>query len=176
MSDADGFPEGPPYRVVYPITADAAIDAARLVMAPLRRRMMVIAVAALAGGVVLTVAGDGRIGPGIALFGLLAIALTVLRGPERMLVNRRGGSLLRGHAELVFGEAGVDFASPQAAGRVAWSALTGVVEDARSVVLLRDRALVGYAPTAAFGPPERRAEVVAYIRAQIAAARPRPRD
>ena len=61
----------------------------------------------------------------------------------------------------MFGEGGVDFASPQATGRIAWAALTDVREDARTVVLLRDRILVAYAPVAAFGPPERRAEVVA---------------
>ncbi len=170
MTTPAGSPAGPPYHVVYPITADAAIDAARLVMAPLRRRMTVLAVAALAGGIVLTVAGDGRFGPGLALFGILALALTVFRGPERMLVSRRAGSLVGGSAELVFGEAGLDVVSPQAAGRVAWSALTDVREDARCVVLLRDRMLVSYAPVGAFGSPERRAEAVAYARAHIAAA------
>ncbi len=163
-------PAGPPYRVVYPITADAAIDAARLVIAPLRRRMTLVSLAALAGGIALTVAGDGRFGPGILLFGILTLGLAVLRGPERMLVNRRGGDLLRGSAELVLDESGVDVVSPPATGRVAWSALTEVREDARSVVLLRDRMLVGYAPVAAFGSPERRVEIVAYARARIEAA------
>jgi hypothetical protein len=165
-----GSPAGPPYRVVHPITADAAIDAARLVMAPLRRRMALISLAALAAGIALTVAGDGRFGPGIALFGILTLGLTVLRGPERWLVNRRAQGIVGGFSELVLGDDGVAFASPQAAGRIPWSAITQVREDARSVVLLRDRVLVVFAPAAAFGPPERRAEIVAYARAKIAAA------
>ena len=170
MTVSSPSPDGPPYRVVYPITADAAIDAARLVMAPLRRTMLAISLAALGGGVLLTVAGDGRLGPGLALFGVLTIALTVFRGPERMVVNRRAGSLVGGSAELVFGEAGLDVVSPQATGRIAWSALTEVREDARCVVALRDRTLVSWAPVAAFGSAERRAEIVAFARAQIASA------
>ncbi len=170
MSSAEIDGGGPPYRVAYPITADAAIDAARLVMAPLRRRMTIVALVALALGVVLCLAGDWTFGPAVAMFGLLALGMTVLRGPERWLINRRGRSVIGGTSQLVLGKDGVDFASPQASGRILWSALTAVREDARTVVLLRDRILVGYAPAAAFGTPERRAEIVAYTRAQIEAA------
>jgi hypothetical protein len=166
--------DGPPYRVSYPVTADAAIDAARLAMAPLRRRMTFVSLGALVFGVVLCLAGDWTFGPAIVMFGLLTLALTILRGPERWLVNRRGRSLLGGSAELVFRDEGVDFATPQASGRVAWSALTEARDDERSVILLRDRILVGYAPVVSFGPPERRAEIVDYIRERITTARSSP--
>ncbi len=139
-------------------------------MAPLRRRMTFLSLVALAAGAVLVLVGDWTFGPALVMFGLLTLALTVIRGPERWLINRRGRSVIGGTSELVFGEDGVDFASPQATGRIAWAAMTDVREDARTVVLLRDRILVAYAPVAAFGPPERRAEVVAYIRARLEAA------
>ena len=173
--DRDGPPTtpeggGPPYRVDYPITADAAIDAARLAIAPLRRRMTFLSLAALVIGAVLVLAGDWTFGPAIVIFGLLTLALTVIRGPERWLINRRGRSVIGGTSELVFDDAGVAFASPQATGRIAWSALTEVRENERTVILLRDRILAGYAPAAAFGPPGRRAEIVAYLRARIEAA------
>jgi hypothetical protein len=166
--DEDGA--GPPFRVDYPITADAAIDAARLAMAPLRRRMTFLSLAALACGAGLVLLGDWTFGPALVMFGLLTLALTVIRGPERWLINRRGRSVIGGTSELVFGQDGVDFASPAATGRIVWAAMTDVREDARTVILLRDRILVGYAPVAAFGPPERRAEIVAYIRARLEAA------
>jgi hypothetical protein len=70
----------------------------------------------------------------------------------------------------VFGQDGVEFASPQASGRILWSAMTAVREDARTVDLLRDRILVGDAPTAAFGPPERPAGIVACPGAMIEGA------
>jgi hypothetical protein len=143
-------------------------------MAPLRRRMTILSLAAVGAGAVLVFAGDWTFGPALVIFGLLTLAMTVVRGPERWLVNRRGRSVIGGTSELVFGEDGVAFASPQATGRIAWSALTGVREDARTVILLRDRILVAYAPAAAFGPPERRAEIVGYIRSRIEAAVPGP--
>lgn len=45
--------------------------------------------------------------------------------------------------------------------------MTAVHDDARTMALLRDWILVGYAPATASGPPERRAEIVAHARAQI---------
>jgi hypothetical protein len=162
----------PPFRVAYEITADAAVDAVRLVSASLRRRTAILAGSTVAGGVALSLLGEWTAGPMIVIFGAVTWAMFSARAPERWLIRRRFRTVLGGLYELTLGEAGIHAVSPQVGGDIPWGALTEVREDARTVVFLRDRILATYAPTAAFGSPERRAAAVAYARDRIAAALP----
>lgn len=161
----------PSYRVDYVISADAFIDASRLAQAPMRTRILLLcAVVAVAGLVMLVLAPTG---PGLMLvfFAVVLTALTVARAPERWVVTRRAGDVIGGPVRLVVGADGISVATHLAEGRIAWSALSEVREDEKTVVFLRGRFLASYAPADAFGSPERRAEIVAFARRRIAASR-----
>jgi hypothetical protein len=176
---AAGTPDGPEpvtyglpsYRVNYVISADAFIDASRLAQAPMRARILLLcAVVAVAGLVVLVLVPGG---PGLALvlFAVILTALTVARAPERWVVGRRAGDVIGGSVSMVIGADGISVATSMAEARIAWSALSEIREDEKTVVFLRGRLLASYAPAAAFGSPERRAEIVAFARRRMAVSR-----
>jgi hypothetical protein len=161
----------PSYRVDYVISADAFIDASRLAQAPMRTRLLLLcAVVAVAGLVMLVLAPTG---PGLmlVLFAVILTLLTVARAPERWVVRRQAGDVIGGPVRLVIGPEGISVATPTAEGRIAWSALSEVREDDRTVIFLRGRFLASYAPAEAFGSPARRAEIVAFARRRIGASR-----
>jgi hypothetical protein len=159
--------DGPPWRIAHEITLDAAVDATRLVTGELRRIISFVAAGAVVAGIVLMLIGVPTFGPMVALFGILTYALWNLRGPERWLLRRRWRSLIGGTQVLEIGEAGILVTNPAASGHVPWSALTEVRVGDRVVGFLREQALVTFAPLEAFGPPERREEIVAFARARV---------
>jgi len=161
---------GAPWRVAHEITVDSAIDATRMVTGELRRLMSFVAAGAVIAGIVLLLLGVPTFGPMVTMFGILTYALWTFRAPERWLLRRRWRSLLGGTQVLEIGEAGILVTNPRASAHVPWSALTEVRAGDRVVVFLRDQAMVAYAPTSAFGTPERRAEILAFARARAGAS------
>ena len=170
-ASATGAPSGPSHRVSYTVTVDGLVDAARLAHSGTRNKILLLAAAAAVIGLVFLVLSPTGSGLLLVFFGVAMTVLIVLRAPERWFVARRAGSVVGTPVRLVVDDAGIEAATPSATGRLAWSGLTEVRADDRAVVFLGGRVLASWAPADAFGPPERREEIVAFARARIAAAR-----
>lgn len=166
-------PGGPPYRISYTVSVDGLVDAARLAHSGTRNRILLLAAAAAVVGLVFLVVSPTGSGLLLVFFGVVMTLLLVLRAPERWYVGRRAGSVVGTPVRLVIDVDGVEATTPAASGRIAWSGLTHVRADERSVVLLGGRVLASWAPADALGSPERREEIVAFARARIATTRER---
>jgi type IV secretory pathway TrbD component len=164
-------PGRPPYNVAYTVSVEGLVDAARLAHSGTRNRILLLAAAAAVVGLVFLVLAPTGSGLLLVFFGVAMTLLLVLRAPERWYVGRRAGSVVGTPVRLVVDDAGIEATTPAATGRLAWSGLTEVQADDRAVVFLGGRVLASWAPADAFGPPERREEIVAFARARIAAAR-----
>jgi hypothetical protein len=168
---ADADVGGSPFRISYDITVDGFVDASRLALTWMRTRVLVLAaVAAVAGLLLVVLAPDG---PGLMLvfFAVILVAFIATPAPERWLVRRRAGDVIGTPVTILVTMEGLDVSTPTAGGQITWAGLTDVRDDGRAVVFLRQRAVAAWAPAAALGTPERRAEIVRFARGRIAATR-----
>lgn len=162
---ADG--DEPPFRIAYQLTADAAMDATRLVTGDMRRRMTYVALGAVAAGVVITLLGEWVFGPMVAIFGLMTYAMWTMRAPERWLLSRRFRGMLDGPSVIEIGEGGLDLSNPRGNGQVPWWAVHDIRANERTVVFLRQEGIVAFAPAEAFGSPARLERIVAFAKARV---------
>lgn len=73
--------------------------------------------------------------------------------------------------ELDIGDDGIHCQGPLGTSHVPWSSLTEVRSNESTVIFVRDRLVAAYAPAASFSGAAEQAEVVAYSRDRIAAAK-----
>lgn len=170
MTQLHKDPGGPPYRIAYQITPAAAIAASRLLDRRARRLVRGGSLLVTAAGALLV--GLGEVSPGLilVLFGIVPLLLTWSTMVERQVIRRRGRTVFGQPGELLVTGEGIEFRQPGATGRFAWSAVTGVRHNRRSVIFVRGQRFLAFAPADAFGSPERCAEVIAFAHERIAAA------
>ena len=160
----------PPFVVQNTITAGASVDAMRLVQARLFRVHAI-------GDAFIIVAGLVGVATGYSgafafiVAGVLLLIESRTSFLQRWFVARRGRSVIGQFGEMTIGHDGVAFRMPNAQGLIAWSALTGVLVDRRSVAFVRDRILSAYIPSTAFASRAEEDELVKYSRGRIAATR-----
>ena len=163
------------YRLQYEMRADAMIDAVHLHQSGIYRLVTFAVALMLLSALILAAMASAFADLRWLLLvaGLLAawgtLTLVVARG-RRLLrwgVRRNARSVLGGTVELMLGDDGITTTARYSSGFVPWSQLTGVREDERTVLFVRDRVLLGYAPSTAFASAEHRAAVLRFAREQI---------
>lgn len=92
--------------------------------------------------------------------------------PHRAPVNGRGYDALAGEHGRVWHE--LQRPCHGSHRHVPWSALTAVRSNARTVIFVRDRVLLGYLPASAFASPADQADIVRFARERIASTLARP--
>lgn len=161
----------PPYRIDYEITVDGFVDASRLALTWMRTRILVLSAFAAVAGLLLVVFVPTAPGLMLVFFALILVAFIATPAPERWLVRRRAGDAIGTPVTILVTMEGLEVSTPTAGGQITWAGLTEVRDDGRAVVFLRQRAVASWAPAAALGTPERRAEIVRFARGRIAATR-----
>lgn len=166
------------YELSFEMTAEGILEASKLLQ---RRQYLLVGaagVAELAASVLMFVFGsDPVLASLVGLFGLLSLAFTQMPAILRWRIRRLARSVLGTTAKVEIDSTGFTFSNEQSSGHVEWSGLTAVRESDKIVLVMRDRLPYAWLPASAFGSPERRDEIVSFMRAQIAAARevaPRP--
>lgn len=108
------------------------------------------------------------------LFSVPAVLLLIAtRTPYliRWQIRRQARSLLGQTATFDIGPGGIDEDMVGMASHVAWNSVTDVHDNGKVVVVSRDRLPVLWMAASAFSSVEERVEIVAFMRAQIAASR-----
>ncbi len=138
-------------EISYTMTVDDLVDGGRLVQRPLRRFAIMLGVVACIAGAGLVLAGDRVLGAAAVIYGLLDLAIMVAGRPmERFAVRRRAGRLIGNECDVGLGARAVTFRNGGASGEIAWSELTGIREDARTIGLATGGALRLGIPKRAF--------------------------
>jgi hypothetical protein len=163
-------PVGEPKFVLrYVMTADELVAANRLFNRRIYRLQIAGGVVLLVAGVAASlVSGDPATGFGLVVGGALITFLATVDAPTRWLTRRRARSILGSTIELRLGKYGLAYLSELTSGETPWSALSEIRDDGKTILFLRDRILVAFAPASAFASNEQRQEVIAYARRQIA--------
>lgn len=159
----------PTHVIRYEITAQGAIDASRTAQARLLTGYRLACLVAIGVGGILAATVGLQLGLTIAVIAFLLLATTATTALDRMLVRRNARSVLGGTTELALDAEGITFTTPLSSGRMPWSSLTTVRASDTSIVWMRDRLFLAWAPTTAVGAPEDVAAVVAFSRERIAA-------
>lgn len=160
----------PVFVVQYTITAGASVDAMRLAQARLFRVHAIGDSFVIATGLIGFATGYSWAFV-FTVAGVLLLIESRTSFLQRWIVARRGRSVIGQVGEMTIGHDGIAFRMPHAQGLIAWSALTGVLADRRSVAFVRDRMLSAYIPSTAFASRAEQDELVVYSRSRIAAAR-----
>lgn len=168
---AEPADDGPPYRIDYEITVEGFVDASRLALTWMRTRILVISAIAAVVGLLMVVFVPNAPGLMLVFFALILVAFIATPAPERWLVRRRAGDAIGTPVTIHVTMEGLEVSTPTAGGQITWAGLTEVRDDGRAVVFLRQRAVASWAPAAALGTAERRAEIVRFARGRIAATR-----
>ena len=162
----------PRYEIEFEMTADGIAEASKLFQ---RRQYLLIGAAGvfeLAIALVLIAVGaELLIALMVGVVGLFSLALTQTPAILQWRIRRMARSILGTSAKAEVDSAGFTFTNEQSSGRVEWSGLTEVRENDRVVLLMRDRLPYAWIPVSAFGSPDRRDEIVGFMRTRIAAAR-----
>lgn len=165
----------PAYVIRYTQSLDAAIEAGRFFQARFLRWYYVAFGAGLLLGAVVTVYS-----PSAGVFVMLFCAGMLLTARfsvmDRLFGRRQARSVIGRTIQLAFGDDGILWDGPQAKAHIPWTSITEVRANARTVLFVRDRMLLAYAPADSFATAGEQAEVVAYSRRQIAAARANGRE
>jgi hypothetical protein len=163
----------PRYVIRYTQSFDTAIDAGKFVQARfLHAYYLVFGIGLVVGAFVLFV--DLFFGIFILMFSALMLITTRLAVLDRLIGQRRARSVLDQPIELDIGDDGIVWHGPQGTSHFPWSSLTEVRSNEGTVIFVRDRLLIAYAPAASFSGAAEQAEVVAYSRDRIAAAKADP--
>lgn len=159
------------YDLSFPITVEDALEARRLTMAAWRPWWIVAVVSVVIVGVIAAFLIDFETALNVwAPAFLLFLLPWVDRLIARILLRRRMRTLTGQQGRAIVDARGVHLENPLGSTEVPWSSLTGILDDRREVVLVRDRMHVAYMPVSAFASPAQRAEIVAFARERIANA------
>ncbi|MEX2547440.1 MAG: YcxB family protein [Chloroflexota bacterium] len=165
------------YEIEFEMTADGIAEASRLFQ---RRQYLLIGAAGIfeLGIALLLVAigADIVIAIMVAVVGLFSLALTQTPVILKWRIGRMARSILGTTAKAEIDSTGFKFTNSQSSAHIEWNGLTDVRENDKIVLLVRDRRPYAWIPAAAFGTPERREEIVSFMRAHIAAAHPARSD
>jgi hypothetical protein len=156
----------------YTMTLDDLVDGNRLVLKSFRRLVTIIGVLLIGAGVALVVSGSGTLGLPLVAIGLVDIALMWARPVERSLLRRRVARVIGDECEIGMTDDALTWKQGSTNGVIAWSALTGVREDAHTLALISGGVVRMGLPKRAFSSD---AEVLLFrdqVLTQIAAAHP----
>ncbi len=159
------------YEIEFEMTADGIAEASRLFQ---RRQYLLIGGAGLfelgIALVLVAIGADLVIAIMVAVVGLFSLALTQTPLILKWRIGRIARSILGTSAKAEIDATGFRFTNEQSSAHVEWSGLTEVRGSDKVVLLMRDRSPYAWIPVSAFGTPERRDEIVYFMRSQIAAA------
>jgi hypothetical protein len=140
-------------------SAQAAVDARRLVNARANRTHLLVDSLFLFVGGALIVAGQW-IGVPIAIVAATLLTASQLQVVQRWMVGRNAGSLMGRRTDVTFDATGIRMVGELGSSDVPWSVLTSVRADERTVIFVRGSVLAAYLPATSFaGPDEQRALV-----------------
>ncbi len=154
----------------YEITPSAVTDAARLHQSTFLARYRLVMVLIAAVGIVLATVVDLSTGMTVFLFGLAMLAATWMQFLDRWLFRNRARGVVGGTSEYVVDDEGIHYTNPLGSGVFAWSALTDVRANDKTIAFGRDRVLVAYVPTTAFASPAERDSFLGFARARVGQA------
>lgn len=160
----------PTHVIRYVVSFDGALDAGRLFQARFYRWYVVALIVGLLAGVAVVLSGRG-FGLSIVLTCATLLLMAHFAVMDRMFGRRKLKSLIGGTTELVLSNEGIAWTGPLSSGHMPWMSITEVRANRRTVLFVGDRLLLAYAPAASFVTSAAQAEVVAYSRRQVAAAR-----
>ena len=160
----------PAHVIRYVVSFNASLEAGRFFQARLCRWYQVALAVGLVAGIAVTPSAP-VLGLPIALTCATLFLMARFSVMDRLFGRRQLRSLIGGSTELDLGEEGLDYTGPLSSGHIPWTSITEVRANRRTVLFVGDRLLLAYAPAASFATPAEMAEVIAYARRQIAAAR-----
>lgn len=155
------------FRITYRITPSAMVDAGRLYQSSLLARYRALMIVVIVVGMALGLAVNWTTGLPVAAVGVVLLGMTWMQFLDRWLLRSRGRGLVGGTTEFVVDEQGIHYTNPLSTGTLAWSALTQVRANERSIVFGRDRVIAAYIPTSAFASPSERGSFLAFVRARV---------
>jgi hypothetical protein len=158
----------PTYRVSFTVTVDDVVAYLRLAQRTLN---LIGAVLGLFGIVVGIVSGlalaDAVTGVWLVVLGLVIFAGATTEFLDRWRARRVARSILGTESIFTFDETGIAAQTVTGSGRVPWSAVTELKKNDRLMLIRRDRLMVAWIPTRAFGSAEEQTAVEALIRNHI---------
>lgn len=162
--------EAPRYLIRFQQSFESALEAGRFFQARVYRMVYIgFGTGLVAGGVLILF--NPTAGILIMVFSGLMLITTRLELLDRFIGRRRFRSVLDQPIQMSLGEEGIHLEGPLATSYMPWPSLTEVRSNDRTVLFIRDQILLAYAPAAAFASADERAEVIAFARERIAAAR-----
>ncbi len=159
-----------PLTIRYTMELDDLVDGSRLLQRSFRRFVTAIGVFVWMVGVVLVLTSPGWLGFALIGYGLLDLALIWLRPFERFFMRRRVARLVGSRCEVALTEGGLYFMQGGVTGQIAWSALTGIREDAKTLAVVSGGVARLGMPKRAFGSEASLAAFRDEIRARIETA------
>ncbi len=169
LEDGPPAADGPPYVIRFTQSFDTAVEAGKFVQARLLQTYYLLFGAGIAIGALASVL-DLYWGFFVLLFSGLMLLMARFYVWDRLFGRRRVRSLLDHPIELDIDSDGVVWHGPTGTSHIPWSSLTDVRTNERTVIFVRDRVLVAYAPTSAFASAAELANVVAFSRDRIGSA------
>ena len=161
--------EAPAYVIRYKQTFDTGLEAGRFFQTGLYRRVYLASGAGLlVGGLLMS--QNLSLGLTVLLFSAFMLVTTRFAVMDRLFGRRQFKSVIGRTIVLTLGDDGILWEGPQATSHIPWSSITEVRANPRTVLFVRDKMLLAYAPTASFATPSERAAVIAYSQRQIASA------
>ena len=160
----------PAYVIRYTYSFNSALEAGRFFQARLLRWYYLGFCAGLLVGAVVAVFYLSA-GLGIVFFCAVMLLTTRFAVMDRLFGRRQARSLIGRTIELSLGDDGILWDGPLATARIPWTSITEVRANARTVLFVGDRLVLAFAPAHSFVTTDEQAEVVAYSRRQIAAAK-----
>lgn len=157
------------YSVTYEIAPTTMTEAIRLHQAMFLARYRLGMVAIAITGVVVALFVDVSLGLTMAIFGLVLLAMTWMQFADRWLIGNRARGVVGGTCAYVVDDRGIHHQDPLGSGTLAWSALTKVSANDRTIVFSRERVMAAYLPTTAFASPAERESLLTFARARVRA-------
>ncbi len=128
---------GTPPAIRYVLTLDDLVDGNRFVLRTFRLLVTGIGIVALAASAILWGSGGGPVVSVAALgYGVLDLALLWARPIERLLLRRRVARLVGNECEVAVTDQALAFRQAGMKGEFAWTDLTGVREDGRTIAVV----------------------------------------
>lgn len=162
-----------PMTIRYTMTLDDLVDGSRLVQRSFRRFVTAIGAVVGIAGFALVLTSPGWLGFAMIGYGLLDLALIWVRPLERLLMRRRVARLVGNECEVAVTESGLSFTQGGVQGEIAWSALTGISEDAKTLAVVSGGVARLGMPKRAFGSETNLAAFRKEITVRIEAAKGR---
>jgi len=162
---------GPPWTVTFTINVDDLVGYVRIAQKNLNLVGSAIAIALIAAGILVTAfANDTFSGAWLMFVGIAFYAIGNTNYFDRWRINRVGKNVIGSDATFTIDDAGIAAVNSSGSGRMPWSAVTGVKENSRVIVIVRDGKNAAWIPKRAFASAGELADVHEYIHAHIAPA------